>query len=101
MKRQGQVVREIHKAVVDLLGDDRTSRIVRGWLPQPCEELMRKRRFSEDETVRILREADNAPLAEVVWKHGIAEQTIDVWRRRFGRLEPAAAPGGDAGDRSR
>jgi len=39
--------------------------------------------------VKILREADKTPVAEVAKKHGVAEQTIYIWRQRFGRLEPA------------
>jgi transposase-like protein len=39
--------------------------------------------------VAILREADRSPVAEVAKKHKISEQTIYVWRRRFGQLEPA------------
>jgi putative transposase len=48
---------------------------------------MRKRRSSEDDMVKILREADKTPVAAK--KHGVAEQTIPVWRQRFGKLEPA------------
>lgn len=33
---------------------------------------MRKSRFSEDEMVKIPREADQAPVAEVAKKHGVA-----------------------------
>ena len=38
--------------------------------------------------VKILREADKTPVAEVAKKHGVAEQTIYLWRLRLGKLEP-------------
>jgi len=47
---------------------------------------MRKSRFSEAQTVAILREADKSPVAEVAKKHGISEQTIYSWRQRFGAM---------------
>jgi len=34
--------------------------------------------------VKILREADKTPVAEVAKKHGVAEQTIYIWRPRLG-----------------
>ena len=47
---------------------------------------MKKVRFSEEQMVAILREADKSSVADVARKHGISEQTIYNWRRHFAGL---------------
>ena len=49
---------------------------------------MRKGPFTEEQTVTILREADQRSVPEVARKHGVSEQTTHACRKRFGTSEP-------------
>ena len=47
---------------------------------------MKKSRYSEEKIVRILRETDKESVAEVAKRHGVSEQSIYGWRKRYGEF---------------
>ena len=48
---------------------------------------MKIARFSDEQIVRILREADQTPVSEVAKKNGVSDVTIYAWRKRYGAME--------------
>ena len=52
---------------------------------------MRKSRFTQEQMVAILSESDKTSVQEVAKKHGISDQTLYIWRKKFGAMDVADA----------
>jgi len=49
---------------------------------------MKKSRFTENQIISILKEADSGiPIAELTRKYGLGNSTIYTWRSKYGGME--------------
>lgn len=52
---------------------------------------MRKSRFSEEQKVKMLRDAERTSVAAVAKKHGVSAETIYTWRRKYAGMDVSEA----------
>jgi putative transposase len=53
---------------------------------------MKKSRFSEEKIVAVLQEWDaGAKMADLVRRHGVTEQTLYRWKKKYGGLQVSEA----------
>lgn len=52
---------------------------------------MKKSRFSEEEIIGMLREAQGSPVKTVCAKHNVSEPTFYAWRKKYGGMEVSEA----------
>lgn len=52
---------------------------------------MRKSRFSDEQILAILKEAEHGKVTEVIRRHGIAQKTYYTWKAKYSGLELSEA----------
>lgn len=57
--------------------------------PQPEEARYEKNRFTEEQIIRILRDAEAKTMAAAARQLGVSEQSIYQWKRQFGQMDVA------------
>lgn len=51
----------------------------------------RGRRYSEEQIIAILKEAQAGAVGEVIRRHGVSPQTYYAWKAKFGGMEVSEA----------
>jgi putative transposase len=55
--------------------------------PQQRRTTLKKNRFTEEQIVAALRDAEASTIAEAARKHGVSEPSIHRWRKQYADIE--------------